>query len=36
VSGRLRTILERDVAALNELLKRLGLGGIVLPRAPVM
>jgi photosystem II stability/assembly factor-like uncharacterized protein len=36
VSGRLRTIIERDVAALNDLLKRLGLGGIVLPRAPVM
>ncbi|MBK8247377.1 MAG: glycosyl hydrolase [Gemmatimonadetes bacterium] len=35
-SGRLRTIIERDVAALNELLKRLGLGAIVLPRGTVM
>ena len=35
-SGRLRTIIDRDVAALNELLKRLGLGTIVLPRGAVM
>ncbi len=36
VTGRLRTIVERDVAAFNELLRRLGLGAIVLPTRAVM
>ncbi len=35
LSARLRTILERDVPAFNELLRRLGLGAIVLPPKPV-
>jgi hypothetical protein len=36
VAARLRAIVDRDVAAFNELLKRLGLGTIVLPRGAVM
>lgn len=35
LSARLRTILETDVPAFNELLRRLGLGAIVLPPKPV-
>ncbi len=31
VTGRLRTILDRDLAALNDLLRRLGLGAIIVP-----
>src|SRR5690606_8901531 len=31
LSAQLRTILEQDVPAFNELLRRLGLGAIVLP-----
>lgn len=36
LSARLRTILEQDVPAFNELLRRLGLGAIVLPSKTVM
>lgn len=36
LSAQLRTIIERDVPAFNELLRRLGLGAIVLPPRPVM
>ncbi|MEO6446558.1 MAG: glycosyl hydrolase [Gemmatimonadaceae bacterium] len=36
VSNRFRTILEQDVPAFNELLRRLGLGAIVLPPKTVM
>lgn len=35
LSARLRTIIETDVPAFNELLRRLGLGAIVLPAKPV-
>ncbi|MEP7383004.1 MAG: hypothetical protein ABI910_15040, partial [Gemmatimonadota bacterium] len=35
LSARLRAILETDVPAFNELLRRLGLGAIVLPAKPV-
>lgn len=36
LSAQLRTIIERDVPAFNEMLRRLGLGAIVLPPRPVM
>lgn len=36
LSAQLRTILEQDVPAFNELLRRLGLGAIVLPPKTVM
>lgn len=36
LSARVKTILEKDVPAFNELLKRLGLGAIVLPPKTVM
>lgn len=36
LSARVRTIIEREVPAFNELLKRLGLGAIVLPPKTVM
>lgn len=36
LSARLRTILEQDVPAFNELLRRLGLGAIVIPSKTVM
>ncbi|MFN8666056.1 MAG: hypothetical protein U0164_02530 [Gemmatimonadaceae bacterium] len=36
LSTRLRTVLEKDVPAFNELLKKLGLGAIVLPPKTVM
>jgi len=36
IATQLRTILERDVPAFNELLRRLGLGAIVLPPRTVM
>lgn len=36
LSAQLRAIIERDVPAFNELLRRLGLGAIVLPPRPVM
>jgi hypothetical protein len=36
LSARVKTILEQDVPAFNELLKRLGLGAIVLPPKTVM
>jgi photosystem II stability/assembly factor-like uncharacterized protein len=35
LSTQLRTILETDVPAFNELLRRLGLGAIVLPAKPI-
>jgi len=35
LSTRLRTILETDVPAFNDLLRRLGLGAIVLPVKPI-
>jgi photosystem II stability/assembly factor-like uncharacterized protein len=35
LSTQLRTILEADVPAFNELLRRLGLGAIVLPAKPI-
>jgi hypothetical protein len=36
VSQRLQLILDKDVPAFNELLKRLGLGAIVVPRKTIM
>ena len=36
LSTRLRTVLEKDVPAFNELLRKLGLGAIVLPPKTVM
>ena len=36
LSAQLRTIIERDVPAFNELLRRLGLGAVVLPPRPIM
>lgn len=36
ISQRLQVVLDRDVPAFNELLRRLGLGAIVVPRKTVM
>jgi hypothetical protein len=33
---QLQTIIDRDLAALNALLQRLGLGAIVVPRRTIM